>query len=62
MLSRIQQRGKHKGRVTGEGVENESLQELREEKGTFLGQVLPRMGIQTAENWAPSALLFRQIQ
>ena len=36
MLSRIQQRGKHKGRVTGEAVENESLQELREEKAQHL--------------------------
>lgn len=36
MLSRIQQRGKHKGRVTGEAVENESFQELREEKTQHL--------------------------
>lgn len=32
MLFRIQQRGKHKGRVPGEAVENESLQKPREEK------------------------------
>lgn len=51
-----------RGRVTGEAEENELFQELRKEKGTCRGQVLPQMGIQIAEKWAPRALLFKQIQ
>jgi len=45
MLSRTQQRGKHKEKATDEAVENESLQELRAEKGNCQGQVLPQTGI-----------------
>lgn len=52
----------HKVRVTGEAMENESLQELREKKGTCQGQVLHQMGFQIAEKRALRALLYRQIQ
>lgn len=62
MLSMIQRRRNCKRRVTGEAVENESLQGHREEKDTCQGHLLPQMGIQATQQWAPRTLLFRQTQ